>query len=97
MNLILGGLLLQQVCSYIAENVEGLGSLSPFLGIFPLLILCSSILSIAEFSHTKYTLQLTTTKGLVSTIYATMNQANAQQVKQSIQQAIQGTYAVEHA
>jgi hypothetical protein len=96
--LLPGGLLLQQVFAYVAENVKGLGILNLILGfVFPLLIICCTVISTTEFLRIKYTLQLTTTKGVVSTIYATMDQANAKQMRQSIQQAMQGTYAVEHA
>ncbi len=97
-HILLGGLLLQQVFAYIAENVKGLGILNLILGIvFPLVIIYCSIIGLAEFPRIKYTLQLTTTKGVVSTIYATMGHANVKQVQQSIKQAMQGTYAVEHA
>jgi hypothetical protein len=98
LHLLPGALLLQQVFAYVAENVKGLGILNLIIGIvFPLIMICCSMISTTESLHIKYTLQLTTTKGGISTIYATMDRANAKQVQQSIQQFMQGTYAVEHA
>lgn len=88
LHLLSGALLLQQVFAYVAENVRGLGILNLIIGIiFPFVIISFSMISTTELRHIKYTLQLTTTKGGVSTIYATMDRANAKQVQQSINES----------
>jgi hypothetical protein len=88
--IVVGGLLFQQVFNYVAKNFKGMDALT-FIGgslivlVFLLLaFFYSGVSIIATFPRIKYTLQLTTTKGDVSTIYATTSRADAEQVQQAI-------------
>jgi hypothetical protein len=67
-----------------------------FFVVFPAIFVCA-IAALVSASSMTYMVQLTSNTGVRSIVYATKNRDEAKQFQQSIQQAMQGTYAVEHA
>ncbi len=67
-----------------------------FFVVFPAIFVCA-IAAMVSASSMTYMVQLTSNTGVRSIVYATKNRDEAKQVQQSIQQAMQGTYAVGNA
>jgi hypothetical protein len=91
-SIIISALLVQQLFTYANKYFESMRSwtiLGEALIVIPVMLI---FLAPVSGASGVYTVQLTTTKGAASTIYATIYKADADQVRQSLQQAIKGAW-----
>ena len=99
---LISALILQQlftVANKYSEHYSGMFTLTligevfivmPMIGIY-------TIASLTSLSNSICAVQLNSTTGAKRLVFASTSKSEAEQVRQSIQQAMQGTYAVEHA